>query len=151
MQTITFRPATAEDAAHIGANLRAADFKEISLSNPNEQPAALVEASRGWSVWSRTAEIDGVPAVIFGVTPSHLEGWGVPWLLATDAAMPVARRLVRQCHTQVADMHLEYEYLHNQVHRENVVSIQWLRWLGFTIGTVPCGPGDDFLMFWKRG
>ena len=67
------------------------------------------------------------------------------------AVVDRARRLVRQCHTQVADMHLEYEFLHNQVHRENVASIQWLRWLGFTIGTVPCGPGDEFLMFWKRG
>lgn len=151
MPNITFRPATAEDAAHIGANLRAADIKELSLSNPGEAPAALVEASRGWSVWSRTAEIDDVPAVIFGVTPSHEVGWGVPWLLATDDAMPVARRLVRQCHAQVADMHKEYEYLHNQVHRENVVSIQWLRWLGFTIGTVPCGNDEQFLMFWKRG
>lgn len=150
MTTITFRPATSADAAHIGANLRAADLKEVQLTT-STPPAQAVEASRGWSVWSRVAEIDGTAAVIFGVTPSHLEGWGVPWLLATDAAMPVAMRLVRQCRPQVADMHLSYEYLHNQVHRENLVSIQWLRWLGFTIGTVPCGPGEEFLLFWKRG
>lgn len=149
MTSIAFRDSLASDAALIGSSLRAADLREVQLLS-SDPPAQVVETSRGYSDWCRVAEVDGVPAVIFGVTPSHLPGWGVPWLLATDDAMPVARRLVRSCRHQVGDMHRIYPNLHNQVHRENIVSIQWLRWLGFTIGTVPCGPGEQFFLFWKK-
>lgn len=148
MVAITFRPATADDARHIGLNLRASDAREVALMRPDLPAPVAVEVSRASSIFSRVAEVDGKTAVIFGVTPSGARlGWGVPWLLATDDAMPVAKRLVRQCRPQVDDMHREFACLHNIVHRENHVSINWLRWLGFTVDEVPCGPRHEFFMF----
>lgn len=146
---ITLRPATVGDAAYIGHHLRASDLHEMKCLT-DLPPAEIVVSSRGYSNWCRVFEIDGLPAVIFGVTPSSRPTWGIPWLLATEAAMPHARRLARQCHGQVSEMQAAYPNLHNQVHRDNLTSIEWLQWLGFTIGTVPCGPADEFLLFWKR-
>lgn len=147
--SVILRPATRPDALYIGHHLRASDLHEVRCLSPDPAPD-IVETSRNYSDWARTFEINGLPAVIFGVTPSPKPGWGVPWLLATDAAMAYARGLVRRCHGQVAEMQRLYPNLHNQVHRDNTTSIEWLRWLGFTIGTVPCGPADEFLLFWKR-
>jgi hypothetical protein len=149
MQTLSFRPATEDDARYIGANLRAGDLKEARLMS-TLPPPDLLEQSRVSSIWSRTADVDGKPSMIFGLARSHIEGWGVPWLLATDQFDAINRRLVRRCHIQVAEMHTLFPCLHNIVHRENLVSIKWLRWLGFSIGDVPCGPKSEFFMFWRK-
>ena len=114
-------------------------------------PPELLERSRVASVWSRVADVDGAPSMIFGIARSHLEGWGVPWLLATDKFDAINKRLVRRCYIQVEEMQMLFPCLHNIVHRENLVSIKWLRWLGFTIGDTPCGPNREFFLFWKKG
>jgi hypothetical protein len=149
MDAPTFRPATETDARYIGANLRACDLLEAQMLSSMPMPD-LLEQSRAASVWSRVADVDGSPAMIFGITPSSREGWGVPWLLATDKFSAINKRLVRRCHIQVREMHTHYPNLHNIVHRSNATSINWLRWLGFSIGTVPCGPSGEFFMFWRK-
>jgi hypothetical protein len=149
MDALTFRPATEADARYIGANLRACDLLEAQLLSTMAMPD-LLEQSRAASLWSRVANVDGVPAMIFGLARSSREGWGVPWLLATDKFNAINRRLVRRCHIQVKEMHTHFPNLHNIVHQDNTVSINWLRWLGFSIGTVPCGPKNEFFMFWRK-
>jgi hypothetical protein len=149
MKTITFRPATEADARFIGANLRDIDLKEARLLS-SLPPAELLETSRTSAVWSRVADVDGHPAMIFGISPSHLPGWGVPWLLATDKFDAINKRLVRSCHLQIEEMQELFPCLHNIIHSDNHTSINWLRWLGFSIGTVPCGPNREFFMFWRK-
>lgn len=149
MQNLSFRPSTEADARFIGAHLRAEDLKEVQLIS-DLAPPELLEQSRTASVWSRVADAEGVPAMIFGIAPSPIDGWGVPWLLATDQFDAINRRLVRRCHIQVKEMHTLFPCLHNIVHHGNQVSINWLRWLGFSIGDVPCGPQSEFFMFWRR-
>lgn len=146
---ITFRPATLEDAQHIGANLRAADLKELVLLTPLE-PVAALEQSLKVSSWCEVLEVDGEPASIFGVSRSHLEGWGVPWMLATDRFTAVGRKTISRHRGYVDRMQAEFGKLHNIVHRENTTAMDWLQWLGFSIGTIPCGPGEEFFLFWRK-
>jgi hypothetical protein len=146
---ITFRPATLEDAQHIGANLRAADLKELGMLSPLE-PVEALEQSLNVSSWCEVAVLDGEPASIFGVSRSHLDGWGVPWMLATDKFTHVGRKTLTKHRGYVDRMQAEFGKLHNIVHAENHTAINWLRWLGFSIGTVPCGPEQQFFLFWRK-
>jgi hypothetical protein len=148
MTTIAFRPHTLADSIHIGENMRACDRLELALLG-QDNPVAAIYRSAYISTYCEVIDVDGVPAVAFGVAPSAKAGQGVPWLLATDRATPVAKRLVRSCHAKVQAMHQRYPHLRNIVHADNAVSINWLHWLGFTIGDVPCGPQAKFLMFWR--
>lgn len=151
MPQIEIRPATQQDALYIGERLRASDAVEVALLAPGEHPARAVDLTRAASIFSRAVDVNGSPAVVFGVSPSWERlGWGKPWMVATDAIRSISRRFLIGSVDQVADMHREFAALHNIVHARNHLSINWLRWLGFTVEAEPCGPAGEFLQFWRK-
>jgi N-acetylglutamate synthase-like GNAT family acetyltransferase len=142
---VLIRQATFNDAAYIGTHLRKADVVELLLSRPGVAPAATVMQSFRGSTMCRVLD-DGGPVLIYGVYPTALPDVAVPWMVATDRISKVRRYFVEHCKHEVDEMMAGCRRLYNRVHRDNRISINWLKWLGFTVAD---GDGE-FLDFWKE-
>ena len=130
---VNIRPATFRDALTL--ELRKADREEVEALTGRNPRAALVESvERSSSAWAGLA--DDKLVCLFGVVPMSLIGvTGVPWLLGSDAVTPYGRPFLRRNRAYLREMLREFPVLRNVVDARNTVSIRWLEWLGFTLGT----------------
>jgi hypothetical protein len=151
MTELTFHPPTTDRVQHIADNLREADIIELAITSPDDPVRQILADSVRSSRWAIAAEVDGVPAILYGVAPSeHDPNVGVPWMLATDDLLKVRREFLARCRREVRLMQQRYLVLANEVHRDNAVAIRWLEWLGFTVDrSRPTGPGGALYAFWK--
>lgn len=151
MTALTFHPATPARVAHVAAHLRAADRAELAITSPGEDVHQILRDSVAASRWSIVVEVDGVPAVAYGVAPTTDPMIGRAWMLATDDLLRIQRRefLVR-CRAEVRLMQQKFAVLTNEVHRKNTVVLRWLERLGFHIDRErPVGPNGELFVFWK--
>ena len=130
---VEIRAATMADARALV--LRAADREEVEALTGRDPRAVLVESvERSASAWAGVA--DGELACLFGVVPMTLAGvTGVPWLLGSDAVARYRRPFLRRNRAYLDEMLRAFPVLRNVVDARNAVSIRWLGWLGFTLGT----------------
>ena len=142
-------PATEQDARHVATHLRAADFLELTLWQPEETPEQSVMDSVSASEWCDVVKVDGVPVLLAGLCDSGSPRIGVPWMVATDRIRFISRQFLNGCASRVQEMQDAFPILHNQVHRGNTLSINWLRWLGFVVVETPTGNGGEFFDFYK--
>jgi len=151
MTALTFHPPTPDRVQFIADHLRVQDVVELAITSPGESMRDVLADSVRSSRWATVAEVDGRPAVIYGVAPSHDPHMGVPWMLATDDLLRIQRReFVRRCRAEVRLMQQKFVALANEVHSDNSVAIAWLEWLGFTVDrSRPVGPGGSMFAFWK--
>lgn len=95
---------------------------------------------------SFSAFFHGHPGMMFGCV-EHAE-YAVPWAVVCDAAEWFPIPFLRLCRRYMDSlpMHLE-----NCVDARNTKTVEWLRWLGFTIEPpVPLGiNGEPFHRFWR--
>lgn len=136
-------PAEPWHVAHVAEHMREADRQEVLASSGLAHDVALqmsVEASDECFA----GLVDDVPICIFGVAArSLLSETAVPWLLGTPDIESHAKPFLVQSRTVVRAWRSRYELLENRVDARNTKSIQWLRWLGFTIhDPEPHGPFD---------
>lgn len=135
MSEVKFIRPTGDIVRHIAANMRAADAVEVRASHGHTPMQALhygVEQSH----YSIVVSVNDEPCAILGLAIRDiLTGTGVPWLLSTDAALKYKREFLKQSPPVIAEMLTICPRLFNYVHAENRVSIRWLKWLGFTIGS----------------
>jgi len=77
---------------------------------------------------------------------------GIPWMLCTKTLPEVpARQMALISRAVVSDWQHEFRMLCNMVHRRNARALRFVRWLGFTVNSDPCGPGQEFFLFdWRR-
>jgi hypothetical protein len=146
---IELRPATMEDVAYVAYHLREADRIELALAQPDPPDVAVIEGI-AYSEWTSVFCVNGVPAVVYGVSKTGIDGCGSPWMVATDQIKSVSRGFLRASIAEVDRMQRGFGLLVNQVHRANDISIAWLKWLGFTVETEPAGPMNEFYNFWRR-
>lgn len=145
--SIEIRPATMADARTLV--LRRADREEIDALTGGDPQEALAESvARSSSAWAGLA--DGTLVCLFGVVPAGVTG--IPWLLGSEAVAAYGRPFLRRNRAYVRAMLAEFPVLTNVVDARNAVSIRWLRWLGFTLGTpTPMGvKGLPFIRFEMR-
>jgi len=140
--------ATLDDVRHVAANLRGEDYLEVSLVQEDPPDIACVKAMTN-SKWCKCMLMDGKPVVIFGVFDSGQAKIGAPWMVSTDDIIKIKKQFVRASVREVQLMNDDFPLLCNMVHRDNLVSQAWLRWLGFTILSDPTGPGEQFYGFFK--
>lgn len=149
-RSVEIRPATMDDARRLV--LRRADREEIDALTGRDPQAMLAESvARSASAWAGRA--DGALVCLFGVVPVSLTGvTGIPWLLGSDAVAAYGRPFLRRNRAYVRAMLRDFPVLANVVDARNAVSIRWLRWLGFTLGTPqPMGiKGLPFIPFEMR-
>jgi len=130
---VEIRPATVEDA--LALVLRQADREEVEALTGRDAREALVESVvRSAAAWAGLA--NGELVCLFGVVPVSLVGvTGIPWLLGSDAVTRYGRPFLRRNRAYLREMLREFPVLRNVVDARNTVSIRWLEWLGFTLGT----------------
>lgn len=145
----TIQTATLADALWVASRLRRADRVELGLEDQDEIDLVLY---RAWecSTWAKAVLVDGIPAIIYGVSPTDRMVEGSVWMLATDRIGLIRREFVAQCRGEVEKMLATYPYIHNNVHAGNREALRWLRWLGFTVDPAPTGRNNEFLHFWKE-
>lgn len=144
---ITVKKATFDEAVYIATHLRAIDIKELKAAYGNEPWDAVIK-SFDISDWCRVGFIDELPCVLFGIAPSEEEGYGVPWMVATEEIKTINKSIVISNSIKaVRKMEEKYRVLFNYVHPENDVSIRWLKWLGFTVTNLSNEKG--LLYFYK--
>lgn len=129
--------------------MRRADVDEVAATG-GYSPADALRLSLDRSVIAKTALFDGRPEIMFGVGDlCILTRTGSPWLLGTDAVSHNRRTFLRQSMRWRAKLLERYDVLTNIVDERNIVSIRWLRWLGFAFsGPLPLGKdGQMFRIF----
>lgn len=127
---INIRAATLDDARYLGSRLRQQDREEVKASHGvTGEEAVLLSFQR--AVVSYVVELDGQVICLFGVTQALTGGY--PWLLGTDAMEQLPVTFFRTSRTFIDAFVQQFGYLENYVDARNTLSIQWLRWLGFTI------------------
>lgn len=74
---------------------------------------------------------------------------GSPWFLGTDTMMESSKTVAHRTRFYVNEFFENYDFLYNYVHEENVVSMRWLKWIGFVLEEPkPYGiKGDMFRRF----
>jgi hypothetical protein len=147
---IEFVRPTVEMVESIAADMRQADANEVWASNHH---TPLESMMKGWeaSDFSTVAMCDGEPLVMIGLVKRDvLSGSGVVWMLGANRAMKYKKEFFRQTKPVIDEMLTICPRLCNMVHGKNTSSVQWLKWLGFTIDDpIPYGPdGELFHRFY---
>jgi hypothetical protein len=142
-----------EHIPEIAAKMREADRREIWASH-RHTPRKALECSLERSDLAWTCFVDGVAAFMWGAARqgSLLSAKGSPWLLGTDAILKVRKDFLRCCPFFVERMQRRFPRLENYIHAENLLSIRWLKWCGFTCDEeAPEAINDeDFFLFWRE-
>lgn len=134
-------PATIDHIAHIAANVRHADRLEFAANF--RTAAQVMESGLKMSEVAWTGFVDDDPVCMFGVAPvgGVLPDYGRPWMVGTSKLDEHAIIFLRRCRSQVIEMWRRYPVLSNYVAASNTRTIEWLKWLGFTVSdtTIPVG------------
>ena len=141
MVNIIIRSATQVEVDYVCTHMRQADKTEIWASHRRTPKQAAIVCG---NVSPHIALVDGVPCIIFGCTR------GTPWLLATPLIQTIGVRFIRGSKDFVDEWLDQYKVLENYVHADNEVSIQWLKWLGFSFKETVIVNDEKFIRFVKR-
>lgn len=99
------------------------------------EPKAALRSARRRSLWSLTVLADGAPIAMLGLVAMNLvEGVGLPWFLATDAAYKQGRSFLVEGSAVIALMRQSTPTLINLVSADNIRAIRTLKRWGFSIG-----------------
>lgn len=141
----TLRQPRPTDAAAI--KLREMDAMEVRASSGRTPEDALRNAlqhrGKAWVV-----EHEGKPIAAFGVAHYDDYPWlGCPWLLASDELEKHPQFIARTSKRLLQEITEGLDLLINYVHQDNTKSIQWLEWLGFSMGERSVRGGEPFIEF----
>lgn len=130
IQILKYAP---EHGEYIAANMRPSDKKEV-YAMALLTPAAAIKASLSTAVTSYTALVDGVPALMWGISRrSFLSSVGVPWLLGTPVAEDHQYKFGRETVTYFKEMASLFPVMENFALAENKRALRWIKWTGFDI------------------
>lgn len=151
---ITISPGCMADVMQVADALREIDRHELELTGAYTGRSPVESVVHGWriSTYKRVFMADGEPIVVYGVAPSPFEdGDGCPWMVATNAITRVPRSFLKASRSEIEAMRAGWRELRNATHKDNVISLQWLQWLGFRVSDEPVGPGGVMRMFSMPG
>lgn len=150
MTKVQIVKATREHAFLIGSNLRQEDINELKQIDDIHPLKSVIDSFEGSQI-CKTVLIDGVPSIILGVGDAKHEGYGIPWMLATDRITKIKRAFVKGCAKELQEFEALYPKLFNYVHCENVIAIRWLEWLGFKVDKSKIHGNFGNLYFFSKG
>lgn len=116
----------------LNMKLREADLKEISLSllDASVKRTLIRSIISSDEVYVMVAENNIIG--IFGIK-SLDTNIAIPWMVSTDDLLKHQMRFLRGSRDVIRRWLAQWHTLFNAVHSENIVSIKWLKWLGFTV------------------
>ena len=123
---------TSEDyVKELSLSMRKPDVEEIWAAG-HLTPKQAIFLSLGVSSNDGTALVNGKVMCMFGVGMlSILSNIGVPWMLGTSLMDEHAHHFLRKSRKWINKVKEEYPLLINYVDARNVMSIRWLKWMGF--------------------
>lgn len=127
--------ATLEPVVSLMHRIRDIDEVECLKGSGQDVNTSLLEGFET-SQESYVAFVDNDPFMIFGVREHDLlSNIGTIWMLSTDRINDFALtiRFLRNCKKYIDAFLNNYVSLQNYVYSKNTVSINWLKWLGFTV------------------
>lgn len=122
---------------HIATNLRTADRQECEWGTGMDAGFVIEHSLKESSIFAVAFEENDRqlnPIAVYGVAPMPYENWmGVPWMLATPdiANHPTAVLKISKQFMKILDQH--YAYLCNYVCSNNLLSVRYLKHLGFEL------------------
>jgi hypothetical protein len=139
------RKATLDEITYVCNNMRQSDKLEIWASHRRKpQDAAKVCCNANPYI----VLINDFPSIIFGCSDNGING--TPWLLSTQLIQTIGVRFIRGSKAIVEGWLNKHEYLENFVHAKNEISVQWLKWLGFSFEETIVVNDEPFTRFIKR-
>jgi hypothetical protein len=135
---IVIRPATEDDALHVGTFLRDEDQREVRTASQRPPGLVVLESfkmsSECYAVFPvRRGRVSLDACALFGVSPHPEEpGLGLVWLLATDDALRVSRSIMREAPLWLDHLGRNYHALINAADQRNDLHIRWCEATGFT-------------------
>lgn len=126
------RQASLTDTVSIAKDLREADKAEIKAHSGIDPVVTLDHARRSGDRVRVVCLPNGVPAAIYGVNPTSVEGLGSVWMVATNQFHLLHRQFLRECREEIEDLGQGYRALFNYTDARNTVHHRWIKWAGFT-------------------
>lgn len=124
---------TQEHLEFIAKNIRKPDLDEL-WATCMQRPIDVLVSGLEDSSAVKTGIIDDEPVCVWGVVEqSLLFNTGKPWMVASKNLDDAPLTFLRHCKPEVMKLLDNYDTLENYVDVRNTKSVQWLRWLGFTI------------------
>jgi len=126
------------------------ELRRIGCADPYLALLMSVEASE---VAMAAYTPRGVACVLGVARPSLLAPTATIWLLAHGDIERYAVRFLKECKRVLALLLAHYGRLENCIDVDNVKTIAWLEWLGFTVdrdSVVQSPMGFPFYRFWKE-
>lgn len=143
---IIIRDSVVEDIESLKDRLKESDIQEVWASY-HLTPEEALKYSLENSSFSLTVEKDGIPIIIFGITPEvWLGDKAVVWLLSTEVDRSTKILFLRNSKKFIDLLLSFYPYLYNYVDVRNTSSIQWLKFCGAEFSE-PVNYGKDQLLF----
>ena len=132
---VKFTEPTQEQLLYIADHLKKDDYREIvGLSGRTCVRDNLLLCVR-CSQWARVALFDGVPVAAFGVYPTNpFAKVGCIWMLTTEVTQRHKYYTGKKSRAGIQALLQDWDMLWNYVDAGNVQTIQWLKWMGATVG-----------------
>jgi len=110
--------------------MRLVDVKEVKDAGGLDPYQALLTSINLTGI-SNTIRVDNDIVAMCGVV--DVGKHGVPWMLGTDALKKNAKKLLPLSKQWIEDNCSKHELLYNYVSADNLSSIRWLKYLGFSL------------------
>jgi len=147
---LEIRPANANDASELAANMRAEDLAEMAAGSARDPLEVLVDGLRDSSeCW--TALYRGRVMAMWGVVPwqgSILGGRvGLGWLLTSPIVDRHPRVFWRACLREFPGLLERWGMLFNFIHCRHMKALRWARRLGLKLeAPVPHGNSEELFV-----
>lgn len=109
---------------------RQADIDEVYSASGLDIKEAL-KVSLNMEGYHFAGFINNELVCIFGV--GGLYNFGIPYMIGSDKIVKYKKTFLTHSMGFIDKMKKQYSYMTNFVDSRNVVAIEWLKWLGFTI------------------
>lgn len=150
---IQLREAIQSDVDYLSANISEDDNLEILAYGWSNAKEAFTEAFASCFTKNFTAEVDGVPAAMFGVQKESILGnTATVWFLGTCDVGKYPIEMVKASKRGLSAFLLENRFLVNYVDARYKKTFRWLKCLGFEFDKTPyfSKSGDKFIKVIKR-
>lgn len=148
---------TIEHVRSLQGNLRKADILEVERSSEHSADWCLEE---GFKITEdcKTILLNGDPIAVFGISSNlSMSSIGVPWMLGKEDLYDLSSEskidLLIMSKEFIQDASKRFSVMMNYVDSENIKSIKWLKFCGFTVeAALPYGKkGHPFHKFYLTG
>lgn len=143
---IFWRPTEPEDCKNLAPRVREIERKECeeTLGLTSMEEVLALSLSTSEHCGSVVDENHNVLAMC-GVAP-YSPGVGVVWLLPSDECLQGSNgvRFLRCTKGWLNNVQQEFPIIFNHIRHDNLTTIKWLRWAGFTLSAGPCVAGIPY-------